>query len=246
VKDGLDEPDGSSVTVQLRLLATTDLHVHLLPWDYYADRPLPATGLAQAARLIRALRDEAPGACLLLDNGDVLQGSLLSDFIAAERRALGRGTIHPMIAAMNALGYDAGTLGNHEFDHGLPYLRSILAEAAFPLVSTNLRPGDGLPLAEPWVVLAREVPGPDGRSQTGSGSWASARPRPGAGTPCPKRARWMRATSSTPRARRSRACAPRAPTSSWRSAIRASAATRPSRRWRTPPFPSRPCRASTP
>jgi 2',3'-cyclic-nucleotide 2'-phosphodiesterase/3'-nucleotidase len=166
VKDGLDEPDGSSVTVQLRLLATTDLHVHLLPWDYYADRPLPATGLAQAARLIRALRDEAPGACLLLDNGDVLQGSLLSDFIAAERRALGRGTIHPMIAAMNALGYDAGTLGNHEFDHGLPYLRSILAEAAFPLVSTNLRPGDGLPLAEPWVVLAREVPGPDGRSQT--------------------------------------------------------------------------------
>jgi hypothetical protein len=62
---------------------------HLLPFDYYTDRPQPATGLAQAATLIRALRAEAgPESTLLLDNGDMLSGSLLSDLLAARSRLL--------------------------------------------------------------------------------------------------------------------------------------------------------------
>ncbi len=163
MKDAQEGSGVSPVTAHLRLIATTDLHVHLLPYDYYADRPRPATGLAQAAHLIRALRDEASGACLLLDNGDFLEGSLLSELIAAERRAVSGGASHPMIAAMNALGFDAGTLGNHEFDRGFPYLRAVMAEAAFPLVSANLRAGDGPPLADPWTLLPREVQGSDGQ-----------------------------------------------------------------------------------
>ncbi|WP_246849573.1 bifunctional 2',3'-cyclic-nucleotide 2'-phosphodiesterase/3'-nucleotidase [Rubellimicrobium arenae] len=160
---------GGPVTARLRLLATTDLHAHLLPYDYYADRPRPATGLAQAARLIRQLRAEMPeGACLLLDNGDFLTGGLLSDLLAARFKVLapdaaeGRRPAHPMVMAMNVLGYDAAALGNHEFDHGLAFLRAALAEAGFPVLSANLKPADGLPLAQPSTLIARRVPGSDG------------------------------------------------------------------------------------
>lgn len=159
--------EGAGVTVRLRVLATTDLHVHLLPYDYYNDRPQPATGLAQAATLIRALRTEMPdGACLLVDNGDALSGTLLSDLLAAglQRRAEQlEGRAHPMVAAMNALGYDAGTLGNHELDHGLAFLGDALAHADFPVVSSNVLAGSGLPIVPPSVILARELPGADGR-----------------------------------------------------------------------------------
>jgi 2',3'-cyclic-nucleotide 2'-phosphodiesterase/3'-nucleotidase len=132
-------------------------------------------GLAQAARLIRSLRAAAP-ASLLVDNGDLLQGNLLGDWVAARAGEGARdatrdgpgggapgGTPHPMIAAMNALRFDAGTLGNHEFNYGLSFLRSVLARAAFPVVSANMLGRDG-PFVPPWAVLPRAVRGSDGRT----------------------------------------------------------------------------------
>ncbi len=112
----------------LRILATTDLHVHITPWDYYADHPSVTSGLSRTATLIAAARAEA-GTCLLLDNGDFLNGSPMGDLVA--ERGLDP-VIHPMIAAMNALDYDAATLGNHEFSSGLPFLLHHLAKASFP------------------------------------------------------------------------------------------------------------------
>ncbi len=159
---------GAEVRARLRILGTTDLHVHLLPWDYYADRPLAATGLAVAASVVRRLRAEAlapdgsagPGACLLFDNGDFLQGNLLSDWLAREGWA--ETPVHPMIAAMNALGYDGGTLGNHEFNYGLPYLEAALAQARFPIVSANVVAMErGQDLVPPWTILTRDIGGPD-------------------------------------------------------------------------------------
>ncbi len=138
---------------QLRLLATTDLHFQLMDWDYLADRPSPHTGLARAAALIRILRAAVPNA-LLLDNGDFLQGSPLSDWVA-DARARGEAGIHPMIAAMNALGYDAATLGNHEFNYGLPFLAEVLSQARFPVVSANVLGPDGKPFMPPFVILDR-------------------------------------------------------------------------------------------
>src|SRR5690606_2854366 len=103
--------------VLLRVLATTDLHANILSYDYAANRPLNGQGLAQMAGLIAAARAGAPGA-LLLDNGDFLQGSALADLAAQGRRRRS----HPVIGAMNALAYDAATLGNHEFNYGLRVL----------------------------------------------------------------------------------------------------------------------------
>ncbi|MCC5971370.1 MAG: bifunctional 2',3'-cyclic-nucleotide 2'-phosphodiesterase/3'-nucleotidase [Pararhodobacter sp.] len=150
--------------VHLRLIETTDLHLHLLPYDYYADRPMPDIGLASAARLIAEARAEAPNA-LLFDNGDFLQGTPMGDFIALEG-GMREGDLHPVIAAMNALSFDAITLGNHEFNYGLDFLKKTLARAAFPVVSANLLkgPGDQATLVKPYALLDRMVQDARGES----------------------------------------------------------------------------------
>jgi 2',3'-cyclic-nucleotide 2'-phosphodiesterase/3'-nucleotidase len=153
--------DRSRSQVHLRLLGTTDLHVHLMPYDYYADRPAPHIGLAMTARLIRDVRAVSQN-CLLLDNGDFLQGTPLSDLIAEGGMDLVNG-VHPVMSAMNSLGYDAATLGNHEFNYGLDFLRDVLEQAQFPVISANVlaRPGTA-PLVPPFVILDKMVETSDG------------------------------------------------------------------------------------
>ena len=147
--------------VHLRLIETTDLHLHLLPYDYYADRPWAGIGLVNAAQMIEQARAEANNA-LLFDNGDFLQGTPMGDFVAHER-GLSDGDVHPIIAAMNALEFDAITLGNHEFNYGLDFLMKTLDGAAFPVVSSNLSVKRGASargdktLVKPYVLLDRMV-----------------------------------------------------------------------------------------
>ncbi|KQT88486.1 bifunctional 2',3'-cyclic-nucleotide 2'-phosphodiesterase/3'-nucleotidase [Aurantimonas sp. Leaf443] len=123
----------------LRLMGTTDLHVNVFPYDYYADKEVDTVGLARTAAIVASIRAEAKNA-LLFDNGDFLQGNPMGDYIAYER-GMKEGDVHPVIAAMNVLAYDAGTLGNHEFNYGLPFLQTALKGAAFPFVSANLARG---------------------------------------------------------------------------------------------------------
>jgi 2',3'-cyclic-nucleotide 2'-phosphodiesterase/3'-nucleotidase len=101
-------------------METTDIHVHVLPYDYYGDRPVDTVGLARTASIIDGIRAEATNS-MLLDNGDFLQGNPMGDYIAYER-GMKEGDVHPIIAAMNVLGFDAATLGNHEFNYGLDFM----------------------------------------------------------------------------------------------------------------------------
>lgn len=152
--------DGQRAT-HLRIVETTDLHLHLLPYDYFADRAWDSVGLAGAAALIEEIRAEAPNS-VLLDNGDFLQGTPMGDFVAQEK-GLKDGDLHPVIAAMNALDYDAITLGNHEFNYGLPFLTKALARAKFPVVSANLAhhlgsaPRSDQMLVKPYTILERQI-----------------------------------------------------------------------------------------
>ena len=127
----------------LRILETTDIHVNLLPYDYYADRPNDTMGLSRTASIIEAIRAEAANS-MLLDNGDFLQGSPMGDYIAYER-GMKAGDVHPVIKGMNMLGYDASTLGNHEFNYGLDFMAKVLAGANFPFVCANLVNGTRSP-----------------------------------------------------------------------------------------------------
>ena len=89
----------------LRIMETTDLHVHVWPYDYYGDREVDTVGLARTAAHIADIRAEATNA-LLLDNGDFLQGNPMGDYIAYER-GMKDGDMHPIITAMNTVGFDA-------------------------------------------------------------------------------------------------------------------------------------------
>ncbi|MBL8580723.1 MAG: bifunctional 2',3'-cyclic-nucleotide 2'-phosphodiesterase/3'-nucleotidase, partial [Rhizobiaceae bacterium] len=154
----------------LRIMETTDLHVNLLPYDYYADKPNDTMGLARTAALIDAVRKEATNA-LLLDNGDLLQGSPMGDYVAYER-GMKDGDVHPIIKGMNVLEYGCSTLGNHEFNYGLSFMDKVLAGANFPFVSANLvrgtqlaaNPRDDKLYLKPYVILDRTVT--DGAGQS--------------------------------------------------------------------------------
>lgn len=136
-------------------MQTTDLHMHVLPYDYYADRASHGVGLARTAALIAAMRAGAQNS-LLFDTGDFLQGSPLGDYMAREGAPAGAGP-HPAVAAMNVLRYDAGTIGNHDFNYGLPFLSASLSQAAFPFVSANALDAGGRSIWPAYVMLDRSL-----------------------------------------------------------------------------------------
>ncbi len=159
----------SAGTAHLRLMETTDLHVHVFPYDYYRDQPIDTAGLARTASIIKRIRGEASNT-MLVDNGDFLQGNPMGDYIAYER-GMKEGDMHPVIAGMNTLGYDAATLGNHEFNYGLDFLFKTLARANFPFVCANFNKGqlgatgrgDDL-FMKPYVIVEKTIT--DGAGKT--------------------------------------------------------------------------------
>jgi 2',3'-cyclic-nucleotide 2'-phosphodiesterase/3'-nucleotidase len=142
-------------------METTDLHVAVFPYDYYGDKPDDTLGLARTAALIAAIRAEA-GNSILVDNGDVIQGNPLGDYVAYEKGLTNER--HPIIAAMNTLGYEVGTVGNHEFNYGLEFLDTALAGANFPIVNANVVKGEAgadpladTPYFEPYRIVDKEI-----------------------------------------------------------------------------------------
>lgn len=151
--------------VKLRLLETSDIHMNLVNYDYYQDKATDEFGLAKTISLIKAARAEARNS-VLIDNGDLLQGSPMGDLVA-KVKPLKKGDTHPAYTVMNALRYDAGNIGNHEFNFGLPFLKQALQGAAFPYVSANVTDAKtGKPLVQPYTLLKRKVQDEDGKTHT--------------------------------------------------------------------------------
>lgn len=176
------EPSMSEVTLDIRLMQTTDLHAHIYGYDYFADQPNSGYGLVHTAALIAQARAENPNH-LLVDNGDLIQGSSLGDWVGEKGvdYLQQRGNLHPVIAALNHLDYDVANLGNHEFNFGLEFLEATLAGAEFPYINANVfyandevtsgrqaLPEDmdtQQPLVKPYVILTREFVDSEGRPQ---------------------------------------------------------------------------------
>ncbi|AZV21991.1 bifunctional 2',3'-cyclic-nucleotide 2'-phosphodiesterase/3'-nucleotidase [Mesorhizobium sp. M7A.F.Ce.TU.012.03.2.1] len=155
----------------LRIMETTDIHVNVLPYDYYADKTNDTLGLSRTASLIDAVRKEAVNS-MLIDNGDLLQGNPMGDYIAYEK-GLKDGDLHPIMKGMNLLGYECSTLGNHEFNYGLSFLDKVLAGANFPFVCANLirgtelaaNPRDDKLYLKPYVILDKKIKDGSGAEQ---------------------------------------------------------------------------------
>jgi len=160
--------DGTRAT--LAILESTDVHSNVLSYDYYKLAEDRSLGFERLATLVREARREYENT-LLFDAGDTIQGNALADF-QARGEPLACGEKLAMYKAMDTLGYDGGTIGNHEFNYGLPFLAQVTDAPLnvdgvtprrcngpdFPLVLANVDSArDGKPLFAPSAVIERTL-----------------------------------------------------------------------------------------
>ncbi|MEE1842223.1 5'-nucleotidase C-terminal domain-containing protein [Streptomyces sp. NPDC007076] len=152
------------------VMGTTDLHGNVFNWDYFTDKEFDDkdhndVGLAKISTLVNQVRQEKGRAnTLMIDAGDTIQGTQLSYYYAKiDPITAKRGPVHPMAQAMNAIGYDAAALGNHEFNYGIPVLRKFEEQCDFPLLGANALDAKTLrPAFAPYVIKKMRTPhGPD-------------------------------------------------------------------------------------
>ena len=124
--------------MKLTILGTSDLHGQLLGYEPFKDETADNGGMARLCAYVRQVRAENPNT-LLLDAGDVLQGGILTDTLCSKSPD----EPNPLLTAMNLMGYDAMTLGNHEFDWGIPNLKKVLSQAEFSVLAANVRDAKG-------------------------------------------------------------------------------------------------------
>ncbi|HIF9295624.1 2',3'-cyclic-nucleotide 2'-phosphodiesterase [Photobacterium damselae subsp. damselae] len=149
-------------TIKLRILETTDIHTNVMDYDYYKDKPTEKTGLVRTATLVEKARDEVPNA-ILVDNGDLLQGSPMGDYMAA--KGIKKGEVHPVYKVMNQLDYEVGNIGNHEFNYGLDFLKTSLEGATFPYVNANVYDlKTGKNLFTPYLIKTHTFTDTDGKA----------------------------------------------------------------------------------
>ncbi|MDF2152701.1 bifunctional 2',3'-cyclic-nucleotide 2'-phosphodiesterase/3'-nucleotidase [Vibrio sp. CAU 1672] len=139
---GCGSSSDSEVLMNVRLMETTDLHSNMKPYNYFVSEPENAVnpqpyGLSRTAVLIHEARSEVENS-MLFDNGDLIQGSPMGDYLANLGVEHLKKQLHPVYKAMNYLGYDAGNIGNHEFNYGLDYLAAATAGANFPYINSNV------------------------------------------------------------------------------------------------------------
>lgn len=149
----------TSADATLTLLATTDVHGNVMNYDYFADKPYgegQGRGLARVDSIVDHVRQEVgTERVVVLDNGDAIQGTPLT-YLAATKPL----TPNPMAKAYNLIGYDAQVVGNHEFNYGLPYLKSYADQLDFQLLAANvLKEGTQEPFLDPYTMITRTING---------------------------------------------------------------------------------------
>jgi 2',3'-cyclic-nucleotide 2'-phosphodiesterase len=148
--------------VRLRLLETTDIHAALVNYNYYQGKKDDRIGLIKTASLIKQARAEIANS-LLFDVGDHLQGNPLGGYMAWVKGLSGR-DIHPVYRAFNRLNYDAITIGNHEFNYGLEFLKKSLTGAKMPVVNANVfYANENKPYFQPYTILEKTVVDENGK-----------------------------------------------------------------------------------
>ncbi|MFI2641406.1 bifunctional metallophosphatase/5'-nucleotidase [Streptomyces sp. NPDC018610] len=157
-------------TWSFSILGTTDLHSHVFDWDYYTDAAYKdaqgdSVGVARVATLVERQRAaKGEDRVLLVDAGDIIQGTSLAYYFARVDPITGKGghkgPAHPMAVAMNHMRYDAAALGNHEFNYGIDVLREFEKQCDFPLLGANALDARTLrPAFQPYAVKRIRVPG---------------------------------------------------------------------------------------
>jgi len=146
-------------SLTVTVMGTSDLHGNVYNWDYFSDKEYDDSahndvGLAKISTLVDQVRAaRGRDKTLLFDSGDTIQGTPLTYYYAKEEPITETNAIHPMAAAMNAIGYDAVTLGNHEYNYGIKLLDKWSRQLDARVLAANaIDDKTGKPAYEPWVM----------------------------------------------------------------------------------------------
>lgn len=137
--EATEEPE----VVELQILATSDLHGKMMPWAYAADMEEPGS----MVQLATAVAEKRTDCSILVDAGDLIQDNSAELFLSAP--------VHPMVQAINYIGYDVFVPGNHEFDYPIPKLRPVLDTIDAQVLAANIIDSEGQSLAAPYTILER-------------------------------------------------------------------------------------------
>jgi 2',3'-cyclic-nucleotide 2'-phosphodiesterase/3'-nucleotidase len=162
-----------SYSASLRIVETSDLHANVMDYDYYQSKEDITIGLARTASLLHAARAEVANT-LLVDNGDLIQGSPMGDYVASEYKKGHEFETHPAHKAMNLLDYEVGNIGNHEFNYGLDFLEKAINGANFPYINANVYcksdcwqgKKEGENLFTPYIIKSTEIIDSAGEQRT--------------------------------------------------------------------------------
>lgn len=155
---------GDAVTITI--MGTSDLHANAVNWDYYKDAAYSDSagntiGLARVSSLVNHIRSvRGRENTLLFDAGDTIQGSPLGFYYALVDPVNASGAVHPIAAQMNAIGYDAVALGNHEFNYGLDFLDYWISQMDADVLAANaVHAGTKVPAYTPYTIKTMKPKG---------------------------------------------------------------------------------------
>ena len=135
----------------ITILGTSDMHGNIWGYSYEDNTESTNNGMARLYTYIQQVRAENPNT-ILIDAGDDIQGTIMTDDLYNKTPE----EPHPVITAMNYMGYDAMTVGNHEFNWGIPVMQTILGQANFPVLAANVTTADGqLATGAGWTIVEK-------------------------------------------------------------------------------------------
>ena len=136
----------------ITILGTSDMHGNIWGFSYEDNAETANNGMARLYTYIQQVRAENPNT-ILIDAGDDIQGTIMTDDLYNKTPE----EPHPVLAAMNYMGYDAMTLGNHEFNWGIPTMQTILSQAEFPVLAANVTDADGeFVTGAGWTIVEKD------------------------------------------------------------------------------------------
>lgn len=132
-------------TRDIQILATSDLHGKFYPYDYAVNEESRSGSLVQIASAVKKYRTKDT---VIIDVGDTIQDNY-SELFFKEK-------IHPMMLAMNEIGYDIWALGNHEFNFGVDNLKNIMKQSKAAVLMGNVYNPDGSRMAEGYTIIEKD------------------------------------------------------------------------------------------